>query len=232
MNEIIIIGNLGNDIEINETSNGKPVANLRVATSFGKGDKQKTEWHNVVLFGKTAELAGEHLEKGARVLIRGRIQTRKWQDTEGNDRYTTETVASRLEFKGKGGGSANRVLIVGNLGADPETAYTQSGLAVVNFRIASNERYKDGDGNSQTRTEWHKCVGFGKLAEFCGEYLEKGSEVYIEGHLHTRKWQDKEGNDHYITEVMVSELKALGGGKGSSDQTPVPEPPSGDDVPF
>ncbi|MHB8714305.1 MAG: single-stranded DNA-binding protein, partial [Trichloromonadaceae bacterium] len=123
-------------------------------------------------------------------------------------------------------------LLVGNLGADPETAYTQSGLAVVNFRIASNERYKDGDGNSQTRTEWHKCVGFGKLAEFCGEYLKKGSEVYIEGHLQTRKWQDKEGNDHYITEVMVSELKALGGGKGSSDQNPVPEPPSGDDVPF
>ncbi|OGQ90754.1 MAG: single-stranded DNA-binding protein [Deltaproteobacteria bacterium RIFOXYC2_FULL_48_10] len=137
-----------------------------------------------------------------------------------------------MEFKGKGGGSANRVLLVGNLGADPETAYTQSGLAVGNFRIASNERYKDGDGNSQTRTEWHKCVAFGKLAEFCGEYLKKGSEVYIEGHLQTRKWQDKEGNDHYSTEVVVSELKALGGGKGSSDQAPVPEPPLGDDVPF
>lgn len=104
----------------------------------------------------------------------------------------------------------NKVILVGNLGQDPEMRYSQSGLAIANFSIATTERFKGQDGEFQERTEWHRVVAFGRLAEIIGEYLTKGRQVYIEGRLQTRKWQDRDGNDRYTTEVVANEMKMLG----------------------
>jgi single-strand DNA-binding protein len=107
--------------------------------------------------------------------------------------------------------SVNLVILVGNLGADPELRYTPSGAAVVNFSLATSETYKDRDGNRQTKTEWHNIVAWRQLAEICGKYLHKGKQVYIEGSLQTRKWQDRDGNDRYTTEIVANQMQMLGG---------------------
>ncbi|GBE11686.1 single-stranded DNA-binding protein [bacterium BMS3Bbin12] len=105
----------------------------------------------------------------------------------------------------------NKVILVGNLGRDPEVRYLPSGSAVVNVTIATSESWKDKtSGERQERTEWHNVVFFGRLAEIAGEYLKKGSQVYVEGSLRTRKWQDKEGRDRYTTETVVSDMQMLG----------------------
>ena len=112
----------------------------------------------------------------------------------------------------------NKVILIGNLGADPETKSMPSGTSVANLRIATAESFKDKQTNEwQERTEWHNVAMFGRLAEIAGEYLRKGSQVYIEGRLRTRKWQDKQGNDRYSTEIVANEMQMLGsrGGGGS-----------------
>ena len=135
----------------------------------------------------------------------------------------------------------NKVILIGNLGSDPELRYTGSGVAVASFRIATTERWKGQDGQMQEHTEWHNIVAWRRLAEICGEHLRKGSPVYIEGALKTRKWQDQNGNDRYTTEVIAREMKMLSsrgeGGSGQQGQgqgggyEPPPMPPD-DDVPF
>jgi len=114
--------------------------------------------------------------------------------------------------------SVNKVIIVGNLGADPETRYLPSGEAVTNIRVATSERWKDKtSGEMKEATEWHRISFFGRLAEVAGEYLKKGSQVYVEGQLRTRKWQDKEGQDRYSTEIRADEMKMLGRKEGSGE---------------
>ncbi|MGK0673849.1 MAG: single-stranded DNA-binding protein [Halothiobacillaceae bacterium] len=113
----------------------------------------------------------------------------------------------------------NKVILVGNLGADPETRYMPSGGAVTNLRIATSENWTDKTGEKQERTEWHRVVLFGKLAEIAAEYLRKGQQVYIEGSLRTRKWQDREGRDQYTTEIVANEMQMLGG-RGGTSQAP------------
>lgn len=114
--------------------------------------------------------------------------------------------------------SVNKVILIGNLGADPETRYLPSGDAVTNIRIATTENWKDKSGEKQEHTEWHRVSFFGRLAEIAGEYLKKGAPVYIEGRIRTRKWQDKEGQDRYSTEVVADRMQLLGsrgsGGEG------------------
>ena len=120
-------------------------------------------------------------------------------------------------------GSVNKVILIGNLGRDPETRYTQGGSAVTNLRIATAESWKDKQtGEQQERTEWHSVVCFARLGEIAGEYLRKGSKVYIEGRLQTRKWQDKEGHDRYSTEIVANEMQMLDsrGGGDSGDAPP------------
>ena len=142
----------------------------------------------------------------------------------------------------------NKVILVGNLGADPETRYMPSGSAVTNLSVATSESWKDKQtGEQKDRTEWHKVVMFDRLAEIAAEYLRKGSQVYIEGKLQTRKWQDRDGNDRWTTEVRANEMQMLGGRGGgggsapmSSDSRPAsssPPPQPGpddfdDDIPF
>ena len=135
----------------------------------------------------------------------------------------------------------NKVILIGNLGADPEVRYSQNGTAVANFRVATTEIWKKQDGSKEEQTEWHRIVAFARLGEICGEYLGKGSKVYIEGRLQTRKWQDRDGNDRYTTEIVAREMKMLSprgagagdsGGRGFDEEPPLPEPMMGDDVPF
>ena len=113
--------------------------------------------------------------------------------------------------------SVNKVILVGNLGADPETRYMPSGDAITSIRLATSERFKDRSGEQQERTEWHRVVFFGKLAEIAGEYLKKGRSVYVEGSLRTRKWQGQDGQDRYTTEIVASEMQMLGGRGGSAE---------------
>jgi single-strand DNA-binding protein len=111
----------------------------------------------------------------------------------------------------------NKVILVGNLGKDPETRYMPSGSAVTNLRLATTEAWKDKQsGEQQERTEWHSVAMFGRLAEIAAEYLRKGSQVYIEGKLRTRKWQDKEGKDRYTTEIVADEMQMLGSKGGGA----------------
>ena len=135
----------------------------------------------------------------------------------------------------------NKAILVGNLGADPEIRYTPSGMAVANFRIATSETFTK-DGQKDTKTEWHRIVAFGKLAEICSEYLSKGKQVYIEGKIQTRKWTDKDGNDKYTTEILANQMQMLGGrdgaaaggntGGGNSSGSDEIPPSDIDDVPF
>ena len=113
----------------------------------------------------------------------------------------------------------NKVILVGNLGQDPEVRYTANGAAVANISVATTEQWTDRQsGQKQERTEWHRVVMFGRLGEIAGEYLKKGSQVYLEGKLQTRKWQDQSGQDRYTTEIVANEMQMLGGrGGGASD---------------
>ena len=132
--------------------------------------------------------------------------------------------------------SLNKVTIIGHLGGDPELRYTQTGTPVANFTVATSEKYKDTHGNKKEQTEWHKVVAWQRLAEICGEYLHKGSLVYVEGKLQTSDWTDKEGARHFKTEIVARSLLMLGG-KGekrqeSADKPLDPTPPPDDNVPF
>ena len=113
--------------------------------------------------------------------------------------------------------SVNKVILIGNLGKDPEVKYTPSGTAVANFTLATNERYKDKDGQWQDRTEWHNIVAWQRTAEIVGEYLKKGRSVYVEGRLQTRSWDDKDGQKHYKTEIVAQDLVLLGGGREAGE---------------
>ena len=144
-------------------------------------------------------------------------------------------------------GSVNKVILVGNLGRDPEVRHFQSGTAVANFSIATNEAWNNREGQREEKTEWHRVVVFGKLAEICGQYLSKGKQVYVEGRLQTRSWDDREGNKRSTTEIVATSVVMLGkapGGASDSLAPPIEEPSynsrdkedppgtKGDDIPF
>ncbi len=137
------------------------------------------------------------------------------------------------------GKSLNKVLLIGNLGKDPELSYTPSGIAVAKFSVATSERWKDNDGNFQDRTEWHNIVVWRKLAEICGQYLKKGSKVYLEGKLQTRSWDDKNsGAKRYATEIIADDMIMLDSKGAAADvggESPAaaePQAAEKDDLPF
>lgn len=139
----------------------------------------------------------------------------------------------------------NKAILIGRLGADPEVRYTPSGVAVANFNIATSEEWKDKEtGEKKERTEWHRIVVWSKLGELCGEYLSKGRQVYIEGRIQTRSWDDRDGNKRYTTEIIASDVQFLGGRDAGPDSKAVsgasasdfasspPQAPEDDDIPF
>ncbi|HEU5060321.1 MAG TPA: single-stranded DNA-binding protein [Kofleriaceae bacterium] len=129
-------------------------------------------------------------------------------------------------------GGINKVILIGNLGNDPEMRHTPNGAGVCEFRLATNEAWTDKQGQRQERTEWHRVVVWGKKAEVCSKYLSKGRQVYVEGRLRTRSWEDKEGNKRYTTEVIANDVQFLGGGRdgggGGGGRGGMDEPPPGD----
>ncbi len=131
--------------------------------------------------------------------------------------------------------SVNKVILIGRLGANPEIRYTADGQSVANFRIATSGRWTDKNGNKQERTEWHRIVAFGKLAETCGEYLKKGRLVYIEGRLQNRSYEDKDGIKRFVTEIVAQSMQMLGprpdGGAGAN-AVDSDEPPPDEELPF
>ena len=137
--------------------------------------------------------------------------------------------------------SVNKTILIGNLGKDPELRYTSSGVAVATFSLATNESWKDPEGNLQERTQWHNIVAWRKLAEICGEYLKKGSRIYMEGRLQYRNYDDKNGVKRYVTEIVLDEMLMLDT-RGSSAAAPPPDTSSAspddsaggkvDDLPF
>ena len=137
--------------------------------------------------------------------------------------------------------SINKVILIGNLGKDPEVRYTPSGVTVANFTVATKDEWKDKEtGEKQERTEWHRVVAWKRLGEICGEYLRKGSAVYIEGKLQTKSWEDRDGNKRYTTEILAQNMQMLGsankGGRAEPMDTgfPIEEPITvpEDDIPF
>jgi single-strand DNA-binding protein len=159
-----------------------------------------------------------------------------------SERQSQEVVMAR---------GVNKVILIGNLGADPEMKYTAGGTAMCKFRLATSEQFRDRDGNNQERTEWHKVVVWAKLAEICGQYLSKGRQVYVEGSLQTRSWDDQDGNKRFMTEVVAREVQFLGsggpgggsgagsgsgpsggGGGGGGQDFGGPPPAPEDDIPF
>lgn len=134
--------------------------------------------------------------------------------------------------------SVNKAIILGNLGDDPEVRYMPNGDAACNFRVATTEKWKDKGGEQKEQTEWHRVSFFGKQAEICGEYLKKGSAVYVEGRIHTRKWTDKEGQERYTTEIRGDRMQMLGGKGDASKPAPAKAAKAGapdemdDDIPF
>jgi len=116
--------------------------------------------------------------------------------------------------------SVNKVILVGNLGADPEMRYLPSGEAVANLRLATTDSWKDKDGNKQEQTEWHRVSYFGRQAEVCGQYLKKGSQIYVEGSIRTRKYQDKDGVEKYATEIRGDRMQMLGSRQGMGGDSP------------
>jgi single-strand DNA-binding protein len=128
--------------------------------------------------------------------------------------------------------SVNKVILIGNLGRDPETRYSPDGAAITNVSLATTDTWKDKAGEKQEKTEWHRVVFFDRLAEIAGEYLKKGSQVYVEGRLQTRKWTDKEGNEKYTTEIradrmqMLGSRQGMGGGGGGADFEDAPARPA------
>ena len=137
----------------------------------------------------------------------------------------------------------NKAILIGNLGKDPEIRYTPGGLGIANFNIATSETWNNKEGVKETRTEWHRIVAFGKLAEICGEYLSKGKQVYIEGRIQTRDWEDKDGIKRYTTEIVANQMLMLGsrdsgeparsqGGMGGGFQGAPGPGPADDDIPF
>jgi single-strand DNA-binding protein len=135
----------------------------------------------------------------------------------------------------------NKVILIGNLGADPEVRYLNTGTAVANFRMATTENIRNKEGEREPRTEWHRVVAFGRLAEICGEYLNKGKQVYVEGRLRTRSWDDRDGNKRWTTEIVATRMQMLGspGDQGAIEAqvSDLEGPPDSggdqeDDIPF
>ena len=242
MNKVMIIGFVERKPEIRHTANGQPVAAFSVSTSrhwtTNSGeDRDATEWFRVVTWGDLAEAAGAQLQKDQRLYVEGYLQTRSWDDVRGQRNIRTEVVACKLipmetreaiVARNTGPSSdgcslcLNRVMVIGNLGRNPEMRYTPDGQAVTSFSLAATRTWTSGQGGRSDSTEWFSVVSWGSLAEICNQYLTKGRRVYVEGELRTRGWEQPDGNKQFRTELVANEMILLGPRpkKRSTEQEP------------
>ena len=266
INKIILIGNLEADPEVRYTPSGTAVANFSMATVENWSDRDgqtqsRKGWHRIVAWRRLGEICGEYLRKGSQCYMEGRLQTKSWEDQDGNKRWTTEVIAQTMQMLGSAGGDqdeqfsdgplsapvtaeqsgVNKVILVGRLGNDPEVKQIPSGSTVANFSVATSEEWKDkNSGEKQERTEWHRIVAWDKLGQTCGDSLHKGTQIYLEGRLQTRSWEGQDGNKRWTTETVAQIMRILGtGGKGgraesTEERFPTEEPINipEDEIPF
>lgn len=253
LNKVMLIGNLGTDPEMRYTANGSAVTTFRIAVSrsyMTEGERRRsTEWFNVVAWGSTAELVGQHVQMGQKVFVSGRLSTRTWEDDKGQKQYRTEVVTNQVLPLDRGNAvppdepddqpdadqsgdseGLNEMIVMGNLGRDPEMRYTASGSAVTTFSVAVNRSFS-ADGQRREETEWIRVVAWNKLAELVSQYLTKGRRAFVEGRLTTRSWDGQDGQKHYMTEVVANQVVFLDRpqGVGLPD---VPGDIDPDDLPF
>ena len=242
VNKVILVGNAGRDPEVRYLPSGNSVANFTLATSDNRSNKdgqreERTEWHRIVAFGELSDLCTKSVSKGKPLYVEGRIQTRQWEDKEGNKRTTTEIVASQVQVLGDGG-DVNKAVLIGRVEKAPEVRQLSSCRDVASFNLITTSQSPRGEG--EERSETHRIVAFGKTAEICGKYLTPGKQIYIEGRIQTREWQDREGQSRLTTEFVVNNMQMLGSrgdgppradsraAAGTVAETPGPD----DDIPF
>ncbi len=230
MNKAMIIGFVEEEPEIRTATNGQPVTAFTVSTSrrwttsIGE-DRESTEWFNIVAWGSLAEATQQRVRKNQRIYAEGHLQTRSWEDAEGQRQFRTELVASKLipmddretiaredpETQSEETPLClNRVMVIGNLGRDPEMRYTPGGQAVTSFSLAATRNWTTANGGRRDATEWFNVVSWGSLAEICNQYLTRGRRVYVEGELRTRGWEQPDGRKHFRTELVANEMIMLG----------------------
>jgi len=231
MNKVMIIGYVEREPETRQTSKGLPVASFSLSTSrrwtTNAGEsREASEWFNVVAWGNLADVASRVLHSEQRVYAEGHLQTRSWEDSDGQRHVRTEVVASKLipmDRRSDGPDAdepcddneetphcLNRVMVIGNLGRDPEMRYTPDGQAVTSFSLAATRTWSLTNGGRRDTTEWFNVVSWGSLAEICNQYLSKGRRVYVEGELRTRGWEQPDGRKHFRTELVANEMIMLG----------------------
>jgi single-strand DNA-binding protein len=249
MNKVLIIGFVERDPELRHTASGQPVASFSVSTSrrwtTNSGeDREATEWFHVVAWGTLAEAVDRLVEKDQRIYVDGHLQTRSWEDAEGQRHVRTEVVASKLipmddrEVLASRDPDPeseetplciNRVMVIGNLGRDPEMRYTPEGQAVTSFSLAATCTWTSSNGGRRDSTEWFNVVSWGSLAEICNQFLTKGRRVYVDGELRTRAWEQPDGKKHFRTELVASEMIMLG--PRPKNRFPEPEASTYEDEP-
>jgi single-strand DNA-binding protein len=230
LNVIMIIGFVEQDPDLRHTPDGQSVTSFSVSTgrrwTTSTGEtRESTEWFNLVVWGDLAEVASQRLQKDRRIYAEGHLQTRSWDDADGQRQFRTEVVADKLipmddresiaQAITPGNSEEtplclNRVMVIGNLGRDPEMRYTTGGQAVTSFSLAVSRPCTSADGSRHDTTEWFNVVSWGSLAEICNQYLTRGRRVYIEGELRTRGWQQPNGKKHFRTELVANEMILLG----------------------
>ena len=247
VNKVILVGNTGADPEVRSMQDGREMATFSLATSDSWKDRdgnrqEKTDWHRVTIFKPgLVGIVKQYVKKEDKLCIEGQLRTDKYTDKSGIERYSTQVVLSGYQATltllggsrndggqwqggGSDGGSVNKVILLGNAGADPEARTMQNGDEMALLSIATNESWKDRDGNRQEKTEWHRIVIFKPdLVGIVKQYVKKGAKLYIEGQSRTRKYTDKSGIERYSTEVVLSaynssltmlDIRQGGGGSG------------------
>lgn len=230
MNKVVVIGFVERDPELRHTANGKAVASFGISTrrrwttSAGEA-RESTEWFTIVAWGSLAQAVSENVRKDQRIYAQGHLQTRKWDDSDGLRHLRIEIVADKVIPIDHRNGSRetnlsgeseelplclNHMMVIGNLGRDPEMRYTPGGQAVTSFSLAATRKWTTANGDRRDATEWFNVVSWSSLAEICNEYLTKGRRVYVEGELRTRGWEQPDGTKHFRTELVANEMIMLG----------------------
>jgi len=222
LNRVQLVGILPRDPEMRYTPSGTPVTSFTVLTYRGwtndSGEKQESpEYTNVVVWSKLAEICNQLLKTNSKVFVEGRLQTRSWEDQDGNKRYKTELIADDMVLLSGRADTAphtegeprigaheclNRVQVIGNIARDPELRYLPSGTPVTTFVVATNRAWTNSEGTRQESTEFHNIVCWNKTAERVAGDIKKGQKVFVEGRLQNRSWEGEDGVKRYKTETV------------------------------
>jgi single-strand DNA-binding protein len=232
LNKIMLIGTVDHEPDLRFTPGGKSFTSFSVGAPriwiTTEGERhEETEWFDVVAWGTLAEICKQQLAQGSRVFMTGRLQTRVLDGSSGQRQHRSEVVVNNVVVlsapsegepvtatdNGFRASTAmpglNSIMLIGNLGRNPELRYTPSGKPVTSFTLATSRTWSTSEGEKREETEWFNVISWGNLAEICNRYLERGSRVYIEGRLQTREWEDAGGLTHNRTEVVADEMIRL-----------------------